>query len=233
MGMHAIRRLIAVAAVAALSVPLGLTSSGAAAQQPAGTTRAAAVAAPLPGAYISPWGDAQVAIGDETLAWMEREGITLEAISPFVMDADGRGFSMPIGSTAGDGLDSKGRIFYPGGLRIQHRASGKSITLQSTFIRVMPTPAYSAGVSIDGERFREEVVIAESTYVEVMAGARPNPIGFRVKKAPFYVTQEAADLFAAATGATAPRAGSLFGTLTPNFDYVPGAATPPSFPTFP
>ncbi|MFD6472112.1 hypothetical protein ACFWEH_01150 [Streptomyces anulatus] len=90
------------AAVAALSVPLGLTSSGAAAQQPAGTTRAAAVAAPLPGAHISPWGDAQVAI-----------------------------------------------------------------------------------------------------------------------------------LFAAATGATAPRAGSLFGTLTPNFDYVPGAATPPSFPTFP
>ncbi|MFJ9504340.1 hypothetical protein ACIRPZ_11125 [Streptomyces anulatus] len=174
-----------------------------------------------------------MAIGDETLAWMEREGITLEAISPFVMDADGRGFSMPIGSTAGDGLDSKGHIFYPGGLRIQHRASGKSITLQSTFIRVMPAPAYSAGVSIDGERFREEVVIAESTYVEVMAGARPSPTGFRIKKAPFYVTQEAADLFAAATGATAPRAGSLFGTLTPNFDYVPGAATPPSFPTFP
>ncbi|MFJ9884574.1 hypothetical protein ACIQRW_01755 [Streptomyces sp. NPDC091287] len=232
MGMHAIRRLIAVAAVAALSVPLGLTSSGAAAQQPAGAVKSAA-AAPLPGAYISPWGSAQVAIGDETLAWMEREGITLEAISPFVMDADGRGFSMPIGSTAGDGLDSKGRIFYPGGLRIQHQESGKSITLQSTFIRVMPTPAYSAGVSIDGEKLREEVVIAESTYVEVMAGARPSPTGFRIKKAPFYVTQEAADLFAAATGATAPRAGSLFGTLTPNFDYVPGAATPPALPTFP
>ncbi|WDG27323.1 hypothetical protein N7925_02720 [Streptomyces sp. CA-278952] len=232
MGMHAIRRLIAVAAVAALSVPLGLTSSGAAAQQPAGAVKSAA-AAPLPGAYISPWGSAQVTIGDETLAWMEREGIALEAISPFVMDADGRGFSMPIGSTAGDGLDAKGRIFYPGGLRIRHQASGKSITLQSTFIRVMPTPAYSAGVSIDGEKLREEVVIAESTYVEVMAGARPSPTGFRIKKAPFYVTQEAADLLAAATGATAPRAGSLFGTLTPNFDYVPGAATPPSFPTFP
>ena len=43
---------------------------------------------PLPGAYISPWGDARVEIGDETLAWMEREGITLEAISPFVMDVD-------------------------------------------------------------------------------------------------------------------------------------------------
>ncbi|MEU4173621.1 hypothetical protein [Streptomyces sp. NPDC026589] len=232
MGMHAIRRLIAVAAVAALSVPLGLTSSGAAAQQPAGAVRTAA-AAPLPGAYISPWGSAQVTIGDETLAWMEREGIALEAISPFVMDADGRGFSMPIGSTAGDGLDAKGRIFYPGGLRIKHQASGKSITLQSTFIRVMPTPAYSAGVSIDGAKLSEEVVIAESTYVEVMAGARPSPTGFRIKKAPFYVTQEAADLFAAATGATAPRAGSLFGTLTPNFDYVPGAATPPAFPTFP
>jgi hypothetical protein len=231
--MHALRRLTVLAAVAALSVPLGLTSSGAAAQQPAHTTRTAAAAEPLPGAYISPWGDAQVEIGDETLAWMEREGITLEAISPFVMDADGRGFSMPIGSTAGDGLDAKGRIFYPGGLNVHHARSGKTITLKSTFIRVMPTPAYSAGVSIDGKPLLEEVKIAESTYAEVMAGARPSTTGFRIKKAPFYVTQEAANLFAAGTGATPPRVGSLFGTLTPNFDYIPGTATPPTFPTFP
>lgn len=229
MRMRALHRLTVLAAVAALSLPLGLTASGAAAQQPT----AAAAAAPLPGAYISPWGDAQVAIGDETLAWMEREGITLEAVSPFVMDADGRGFSMPIGSTAGDGLDAEGRIFYPGGLRVRHQESGKTITLKSTFIRVMPTPAYSAGVSIDGRPLLDEVVIAESTYAEVMAGARPSPTGFRIKKAPFYVTQEAANLFAEATGATAPRAGSLFGTLTPNFDYVPGAAKPPTFPAFP
>jgi hypothetical protein len=232
MRMHALRRLTVLAAVAALSVPLGLTSSGAAAQQPTSTTRTAA-AEPLPGAYISPWGDAQVEIGDETLAWMEREGITVEAISPFVMDADRRGFSMPIGSTAGDGLDSKGRIFYPGGLKIRHEGSGKTITLKSTFIRVMPTPAYSAGVSIDGKALLEEVVIAESTYSEVMAGARPSTTGFRIKKAPFYVTQEAANLFAVATGATAPRAGSLFGTLTPNFDYVPGTAKPSTVPTLP
>lgn len=233
MRMHALRRLTVLAAVAALSVPLGLASPGAAAQQPTSATRTAAAAEPLPGAYISPWGDAQVEIGDETLAWMEREGITMEAISPFVMDADGRGFSMPIGSTAGDGLDSKGRIFYPGGLKIQHQGSGKTITLKSTFIRVMPTPAYSAGVSIDGKALLEEVVIAESTYGEVMAGARPSATGFRIKKAPFYVTQQAANLFAAATGATAPRAGSLFGTLTPNFDYVPGTAKPPTVPTLP
>jgi hypothetical protein len=233
MGMHALRRLTVLAAVAALSVPLGLASPGAAAQQPTSATRTAAAAQPLPGVYISPWGDAQVEIGDETLAWMEREGITVEAISPFVMDADGRGFSMPIGSTAGDGLDSKGRIFYPGGLKIRHQGSGKTITLKSTFIRVMPTPAYSAGVSIDGKALLEEVVIAESTYSEVMVGARPSATGFRIEKAPFYVTQEAANLFAAATGATAPRAGSLFGTLTPNFDYVPGTAKPPTVPTLP
>ncbi|MEK8143938.1 hypothetical protein NKH18_24340 [Streptomyces sp. M10(2022)] len=139
---------------------------------------------PLPGAYISPWGDAQVALGDEALAWMQREGITLEAISPFRMDADGRGFSMPIGSTAGDGLDSKGRIFYPGGLRFHHPASGRIIKLQSTFIRVMPTPAYSAGVSVDGTPLSDEVSIAESTYTEVMAGARPSITGFRIKQAP-------------------------------------------------
>lgn len=174
-----------------------------------------------------------MAIGDETLAWMEREGITLEAISPFVMDADGRGFSMPIGSTAGDGLDTKGRIFYPGGLRIQHRASGKSITLKSTFIRVMPTPAYSAGVSIDGEKISEEVVIAESTYAEVMVGARPSPTGFRIKKAPFYVTQEAADLFAAATGATAPRAGEPLRHAHTQLRLRPGRGDAASVPDFP
>ncbi|MCP3822922.1 hypothetical protein NLX86_34085 [Streptomyces sp. A3M-1-3] len=233
MRMHALRRLTVLAAVAALSVPLGMTSSGAAAQQPDSTTRTAAAVEPLPGAYISPWGDAQAAVSDETLAWMEREGITWEAISPFVKDADGRGFSMPIGSTAGDGLDSKGRIFYPGGIKFHHAPSGKTITLKSTFIRVMPTPAYSAGVSIDGKPLREEVVIAESTYSEVMAGARPSPTGFRLKKVPFYFTQEAANLFSTGIGATAPRVGSLFGTLTPNFDYVPSTAKPPTFPTFP
>jgi hypothetical protein len=231
--MHALRRLTVLAAVAALSVPLGLTSSGAVAQQPTDTTRTAAPAEPLPGAYISPWGDAQVEIGDETLAYMEREGITVEAISPFVMDADGRGFSMPIGSTAGDGLDSKGRIFYPGGLELHHARSGKTITLKSTFIRVMPTPAYSAGVSVDGQELSKEVTIAESTYAEVMAGARPSTTGFRIKKAPFYVTQDASSFFALVTGATGPRIGSLFGTLTPNFDYVPKTAKPPMLPTFP
>ncbi|MFD9333806.1 hypothetical protein ACFWBF_05225 [Streptomyces sp. NPDC060028] len=233
MRMHALRRLTVLAAVAALAVPFGPSSAGAAARQPADTVQTAAAAEPLPGLYISPWGDAQVAVGDETLAWMEREGITLEAISPFVMDADGRGFSMPIGSTAGDRLDSKGRIFYPGGLKLHHPRSGKTITLKSTFIRVMPTPAYSAGVSVDGEALSEEVTVAESTYTEVMAGARPSTTGFRIKKAPFYVTQDASSLFASVTGATAPRVGSLFGTLTPNFDYVPKAAKPPTVPTLP
>ncbi|MFC8079651.1 hypothetical protein ACFUN8_29445 [Streptomyces sp. NPDC057307] len=219
--MRALRRLTVLAAVAALTVPLGMTAAGAAAPQRSSAAPEVAVAEPFPGAYISPWGDAQVALGNEALAWMQREGITLEAISPFRMDADRRGFSMPIGSTAGDGLDSKGRIFYPGGLRFHHQASGKTVTLQSTFIRVMPTPAYSAGVSVDGKRLSEEVSIAESTYTEVMAGARPSFTGFRIKQAPFYLTQEAADLFASVTGGEAPRVGSLFGTLTPNFDYVP------------
>ncbi|MFG2172436.1 hypothetical protein ACGFMO_13770 [Streptomyces niveus] len=219
--MRALRRLTVLAAAVALTAPLGMTAAGAAAPQQSAAAPTAAVAEPFPGAYISPWGDAQVALGDEAIAWMQREGITLEAISPFTMDADNRGFSMPIGSTAGDGLDSRGRIFYPGGLRFHHKASGKTVTLQSTFIRVMPTPAYSAGVSVDGKRLSEEVSIAESTYTEVMAGARPSFTGFRIKQAPFYLTQQAADLFSSVTGGEAPRVGSLFGTLTPNFDYVP------------
>ncbi|MFE3144411.1 hypothetical protein [Streptomyces scopuliridis] len=224
MPMHGLRRLTVLAAVAALSLPLGLTSAGAAtAQQPADAHRAAAAAAPFPGAYISPWGDAQVALGDEALAWMDREGITLETIAPFSMDADRKGFSMPIGSTAGDGLDARGRIFYPGGLRFHHAASGKTITLKPTYIRVMPTPAYSTGVEVDGVPISDEVVIAESTYAEVMLGARPSLTGFRIKQAPFYMTAEASRLFASELGGEAPRVGALFGTLTPNFDYIPTA----------
>jgi hypothetical protein len=224
MIMPGLRRLTVLAAVAALSLPFGLTSAGAAtAHQPADAHRAAPAADPFPGAYISPWGDAQVALGDEALAWMTREGITLEAISPFSMDADRKGFSMPIGSTAGDGLDSRGRIYYPGGLNFRHAKSGKTITLKPTYIRVMPTPAYTAGVEVDGIPVSDEVTIAESTYAEVMLGARPSWTGFRIKQAPFYITEEASKLFASVTGGEAPKVGALFGTLTPNFDYVPTA----------
>lgn len=231
MRMHRIRRSAAVAVAAALTLPLGLASASAA---PADAPRSTAVQAdPFPGAYISPWGDADVALSDETLAWMDREGITMEAISPFKMDADRRGFSMPIGSTAGDGLDSKGRIFYPGGLNLHHAASGKTFTLKPTYIRVMPTPGYSAGIAVDGRVIADEVMIADTTAVEALAGARPSPTGFRLEKVPFRVTQELSDLFTEQTGRPGPRAGSLFGTLTPHFDYIPtGSQSPFSFPGF-
>ncbi|MFI8438403.1 hypothetical protein ACIGJO_32625 [Streptomyces sp. NPDC079020] len=221
MSMHGFRRLTVLAALAALALPLGMSSAGASAPQQAAAAPGAVVAAPFPGAYISPWGDAQIALSDEAIDWMKREGITLDAIGPFAMDKDARGFSMPIGSTAGDGLDSRGRIFYPGGLNFRHAASGRTITLKPTYIRVMPTPAYSAAVLVDGVPFDDEVTIAESTYVEVMAGARPSLTGFRIKQAPFYMTEEASSIFRSVTGGEAPRVGSLFGTLTPNFDYVP------------
>lgn len=220
MRMHGFRYLTVVAAVAAL----GLASPGAAAPQSATVSRTAA-ADPLPGAYISPWGDADVEIGDEVLKWMEQEGVTLEAIAPFTLHADGKGISMPIGSTAGDGLDSKGRIYYPGGLTFRHKASGRYATLKPTYIRVMPTPGWSAGVEVDGEQFSEEVTVATTSYAEVMLGARPSLTGFRLQKVPFYFTEEASNLVSENLGRKAPGAGSLLGTLTPNFDYVPGTGT--------
>ncbi|MER5441087.1 hypothetical protein [Streptomyces sp. NPDC002790] len=228
--MHRIRRSAAVAVAAALALPLGLASASAA---PADAPRSAAVQAdPFPGVYISPWGDADVAISDETWDWLDREGFTLDAISPFKMDADKRGFSMPIGSTAGDGLDSKGRIFYPGGLNLHHARSGKTFTLKPTYIRVMPTPGYSAGVSVDGKVIDDEVMVAETTAREALVGARPSPTGFRLEKVPFRVTKELSDLFTEQTGRPGPRVGSLFGTLTPHFDYVPtGPQSPTGFPS--
>ncbi|MFF2326675.1 MULTISPECIES: hypothetical protein [unclassified Streptomyces] len=229
--MRAIRRLTVLAALTALTVPFGLASAGAVGSQ-APVVHRATVADPFPGVYISPWGDAHVELSPETLSWMRAEGVTLEAISPFVMDADGRGFDMPIGSTAGDGLDSRGRIFYPGGLNFHHAASDRTITLKPTYIRVMPTPGYSAGVAVNGVPFADEVQIADTTPAEALLGARPSPTGFRLEKVPFRITAEATRLFAQVTGGEGPRAGSLLGTLTPNFDYIPGRTSPIGFPSF-
>ncbi|WP_405714151.1 MULTISPECIES: hypothetical protein [unclassified Streptomyces] len=232
MSMRAIRRLTVLAAVAALAMPLGLASAGAADSTSAPATLTAA-ADPFPGAYISPWGDAQVELSPELLGWMRTEGITLDAISPFEMDADGRGFSMPIGSTAGDGLDSRGRIFYPGGLTFRHAASNTTITLKPTYIRVMPTPGYSAGVAVNGVPVADELMIADTTPAEALLGARPSPTGFRLEKVPFRITAEASAMFAQVTGRPGPRVGSLLGTLTPNFDYIPGQTSSPiGFPSF-
>ncbi|MGC5398159.1 hypothetical protein ACPXCP_20795 [Streptomyces sp. DT20] len=230
MSMRAIRRLAVLAAVAALTVPLGMASAGAtAAQVPAAR---AAAADPLPGVYLSPWGDADVELSDELLGWMRDHGITLDAISPFAMAPDGRSFSMPIGSTAGDGLDSQGRIFYPGGLNFHHAASGKTITLKPTYIRVMPTPGYSAGVAVNGVPLTDELMIADTTPAETLAGARPSLTGWRLEKVPFRITAEASRMFAQVTGDEGPRVGSLLGTLTPNFDYIPGRTSSTGFPSF-
>ncbi|NBE51952.1 hypothetical protein, partial [Streptomyces boluensis] len=163
MRKYGLSRLTVVAAVAALALPLGLASAGAADHQQANTPKAAS-AVPFPGAYISPWGSADVALSPEALQWMEASGITLEAIAPFKMHADGRGFSMPIGSTAGDHLDSQGRIYYPGGLQFHHAASGKTVKLMPTWIRVMPRPGYSAGVEVNGEKIADEVQIGDTNY---------------------------------------------------------------------
>ncbi|WP_314174986.1 hypothetical protein [Streptomyces winkii] len=222
------RRLALLASATALLLPLGITQAGALAPATAKTTSAEA---PIPGAYISPWGSADVEISPEIQQWLQREGVTLETISPFTMHADGKGFSMPIGSTAGDGLDSKGRIYYPGGLRLHHAESGQTATLKPTWIRVMPQPAYSAGVEVDGQTVSEETQLGYSNYYEVMKGARPSPTGFRLEKMPFYFSQEAEDLIEANSDIDAPDGGTPFGTLTPHFDYIPGQQ--PTFPGMP
>lgn len=227
------RRLALLASATALLIPLGATQASALASGAAATSANAAGAAakaPIPGAYISPWGDADVDLSPQFQSWMQREGVSLEAISPFTMDADGKGFSMPIGSTAGDGLDSKGRIFYPGGLTLRHAASGDTATLKPTFIRVMPRPGYTAGVEFNGRPVTDELPLGDTNYFEAMAGARPSPTGFRLERIPFYFTSEAEQLIEAGTDIDAPEAGTPLFTLTPHFDYIP---TDPSFPGLP
>ncbi|MFD6431530.1 hypothetical protein [Streptomyces venezuelae] len=230
MPRNGLTRTVAVAALAVLALPLGLTPAGATApQQP--SAPGAMAADPVPGAYISPWGSADVDLSPEAQKWMKEEGITVKAIAPFKMHKDGNGFSMPIGSTAGDHLDSKGRIYYPGGIEFRHKASDKTVKLLPTWIRVMPRPGYSAGVEVNGKKIADELMIADTKYAEVMASARPTPTGFQLKKVPFYMTKEASEMFSEHSGAKGPRVGAFFGTLTPHFDYVPTNTSPvPGFP---
>ncbi len=221
--MRILRTLAVLALATGLSLPAGLANAdgplGGAA--PAATAPAAASGPSAPGIYISPWGSAHVYLSPSTQAWIASQNITLSAIAPFVMDADGNGFDMPIGSTAGDHLDAQGRIFYPGGLVFTHPGSGTTITLKPTWIRLAPTPGYSAGVQVNGQDVSPETLIAYTTAAETLATARPTPTGFKLDKVPFHVTQEASDLFQQVTGQPGPEADSLFGTLTPRFDYVP------------
>ncbi|MEV6979190.1 hypothetical protein [Kitasatospora sp. NPDC093806] len=214
-----LRRLATLAAATALLAPAAYATDASAAPKAADTTAASANRAP--GVYISPWGSAHVGLSDETKQWLRAENITLEAIAPFVLDADGNGFDMPIGSTAGDHLDSQGRIFYPGGIVLHHPASGHTFRLEPTWIRVMPTPLYSAGLSVDDARVRDEFPVADTTYADVIANGRPTLTGFKLEKVPFRVTQDTSDLIGRYTGRPGPRVGSEFGTLTPRFDYVP------------
>jgi hypothetical protein len=230
MPKHGLRlRIALLASATALLLPLGVAQASAVPEK-AGTARTASAQEPIPGAYISPWGDAEVEMSPQTQQWLEREGITMEAISPFKMDADGKGFSMPIGSTAGDGLDSRGRIYYPGGLKLHHAASGQTVTLKPTWIRVMPRPGYSAGIELNGRTISEETQIADTNYHEAMLGARPSPTGFRLERIPFYFSQEAKDLIETYSDINAPEAGMPFGTLTPHFDYIPGQPSMPGLP---
>ncbi|MFG3049997.1 hypothetical protein ACGFZP_03450 [Kitasatospora sp. NPDC048239] len=216
--MHrALRRLAVLAAAGTLLAPAAFATSASASPgrtESAATTRAG-------GVYISPWGSAHLALSEETSKWIAEENVTVTAIEPFRMDEDGKGVEMPIGSTAGDHLDAQGRIFYPGGLKLTHPGSGHTFTLIPTYIRVMPTPLWSSGLQVDGTEVSPEFPVGDTSYGEVIASGRPTFTGFKLDKLPFHVTQDASDLISQYTNRPGPKAGSVLGTLTPRFDYVP------------
>jgi hypothetical protein len=213
--MRILRRLAIAATALALAAPVALTPT---AQASAPTSQQADQRASR--IYISPWGSAKVRVSDTTKAWLIANDVQLGAIPPFTLDADGYGFDMPIGSTAGDHLDEKGRIFYPGGITLKQESSETFVELVPTWIRIMPQPGYSAGVKVNGQSLGEETLIAYTTPAEVIANGRPTLTGFTLDKVPFHVTSDAAALTEAYFG-DGLEADSMFGTLTPRFDYVP------------
>lgn len=225
--MRAVRNLTALALATGLAVSLGLAGSATAAPTtpnaatPNTASPNAASSVKADGIYISPWGSADVAFSPAAKAWIADRHITVGAIAPFTLTRDG--FHMPIGSSAGDHLDSKGRIFYPGGMTFTY-PNGTVVELKPTYIRIMPTPGYSAGVVVNGQEVAPEIMVATTTPAEVLANGRPTFTGFKLDRVPFHITSEMSDTLAQATGQPGPKAGDLFGTLTPHFDYVPTRA---------
>lgn len=223
--MRLFHTIAAVALAGTLALSAAPATAGAAAlpsgpTTPAATTTDTPNGPAAPGIYISPWGSAHVRVSAETAAWLTRNGVTLGAIAPFTLDPDGLGFDMPIGSTTGDHLDSQGRIFYPGGMTLDQASSGTHVELQPTWIRIMPQPGYSAGVKVNGQKISDETLIAYTTPAEVLANGRPTLTGFKLDRVPFHVTRDAAALTAQYFGDDL-KVDSMFGTLTPRFDYVP------------
>ncbi len=213
--MRIFRKLAIAATALALAAPVALAPTAqASVPAPQGTEQRASRI------YISPWGSAKVRVSDVTKAWLIANDVKLGAIPPFVLDPDGYGFDMPIGSTAGDHLDEKGRIFYPGGITLNQESSQTFMELVPTWIRIMPEPGYSAGIKVNGQPLSEETLIAYTTPAEVIANGRPTLTGFTLDRVPFHVTSDAAALTKAYFG-DGLKADSMFGTLTPRFDYAP------------
>ncbi|MCX4745215.1 hypothetical protein OG455_06715 [Kitasatospora sp. NBC_01287] len=217
--MRLFRTLSALAVAGTLALSTAPATAGAAAPS-AATAPAASAEHRAPGIYISPWGSAHVRVSAETAAWLSTNGVKLGAIAPFVIDPDGLGFDMPIGSTAGDHIDAQGRIFYPGGMTLDQASTGTHVELEPTWIRLVPQPGYSAGITVNGQKISDETLIAYTTPAEVLANGRPTLTGFMLDRVPFHVTPEAAALTAQWFG-DGLKADSMFGTLTPRFDYVP------------
>ncbi|MDH6576261.1 hypothetical protein [Kitasatospora sp. MAP5-34] len=214
--MRLFRTLSALAMAGALALsaaPAGAGTAPAAAPAASAEHRANRV-------YISPWGSAHVRLSGDTQKWLTDNGVTLGVIAPFTLDPDGFGVDMPIGSSAGDHIDSKGRIFYPGGLTLNQASSGTSVELQPTWIRIVPEPGYSAGIKVNGTDLSPETLLGYTTPAEVLASGRPTMTGFRLDKCPFHVTQATSDLTTQYFGAGL-KTDSMFFTLTPRFDYVP------------
>jgi hypothetical protein len=185
-------------------------------------------AASSSGIYLSTWGTAHVTFGEAFKAWLKQSGATVTADAPMTLDADRGGFTMPASSPDGDHLDLQGRMVYPGDLTVTVPVSAPPRTSESVlrfgpfYLKLMPQPTWTAGLSVDGTVSATEFRLASGDTSEVLAGGgSPSPSGFRAAAVPFHLTPEATDLLARQSGRPGPVAGSLFGTLSPRFDHVP------------
>lgn len=227
------------AAAAARPVgPVGPVGPGSTGGQASGQTPVQ----PLPlggpnftGIYLSTWGTSHVTFGDAFKSWLAQTGATVTAQAPVTVDADGSGFTMPMGPETGDRLNAWGQMVYPGALTISlpqpartrtaaPAATQHTVQLGPMYLRVVPDVSWSAALTADGEPTAGQVELATADYPEVLAGGgTPSPSGFRADRLPFHLSQDAANLLARVSGRAGPVAGSLFGTLTPSFDHVPTA----------
>ncbi|WP_329117923.1 hypothetical protein [Streptomyces sp. NBC_01465] len=164
------RRIAAVAASALLLT--GAVTGTAAAASHAAPASDAPCKTRTGGAYLSPFGHADVTLKPEALAKLKQEHAEVGAVAPLSMNRPDQ-FRFPLGfmeDSIEPDLTSGLRVCYPGGITISRPSTHDEAVCDGVWLTVFPTAAW-CNVRINGGP-EKKIILAETTIPEVLLGSK-------------------------------------------------------------